>query len=41
MQSTGKEKFTVYVYAKTRPYNPEDKDAWQTDSEDEDEGVDE
>ena len=35
MQSTGKEKFTVYVYAKTRLYKQEDKEAWETDPEDE------
>jgi hypothetical protein len=33
MQSTGKEKFTVYVYAKTRRYAPEDADAWTSEGE--------
>jgi hypothetical protein len=32
MQSTGKEKFTVYVYYKTRAYKPEDHDLfWRDD----------
>ena len=34
MQSTGKEKFTVYVYAKTRRYDPEDAEAWTSEAED-------
>ncbi len=33
MQSTGKEKFTVYVYVKTMAYTPENKDQWETDPE--------
>jgi len=33
MQSTGKEKFTVYVYAKTRRYAPEDAEAWTSEAE--------
>ena len=33
MQSTGKEKFTVYVYFKTRAYSEEDKEAWETSDE--------
>ena len=33
MQSTGKEKFTVYVYAKTRRYALEDADAWTSEGE--------
>ena len=35
MQSTGKEKFTVYVYAKTRLYVPEDAEAWSSETEEE------
>ena len=29
MQSTGKEKFTVYVYYKTKAYKPEDAHEWK------------
>lgn len=38
MQSTGKEKFTVYVYYKTRVYSPENDKAgmWDSSSEGED-----
>lgn len=35
MQSTGKEKFTVYVYAKTRQYVPGDSEAWSSDADEE------
>jgi hypothetical protein len=35
MQSTGKEKFTVYVYAKTKLYVPGDTETWTSDAEDE------
>jgi hypothetical protein len=35
MQSTGKEKFTVYVYAKTRLYVPEEAEAWSSEAEEE------
>ena len=35
MQSTGKEKFTVYVYYKTKKYDPTDLQDWQSSSEEE------
>ena len=34
MQSTGREKFTVYIYFKTRYYDPEDP--WSEDDSDDD-----
>ena len=37
MQSTGKEKFTVYVYCKTRKYDPNEEGnekAWESSSDD-------
>ena len=34
MQSTGREKFTVYIYFKTRSYDPEDP--WSEDDSDDD-----
>jgi hypothetical protein len=33
MQSTGKEKFTVYVYCKTRKYVPEEVPEWDSNEE--------
>ena len=35
MQSTGKEKFTVYVYIKTKRYDPEHKEEWESEMEEE------
>jgi len=34
MQSTGKEKFTVYVYYKTKAYKQEEAHLWKADEED-------
>ena len=33
MQSTGKEKFTVYVYVKTKKYEADKKEEWLSDVE--------
>ena len=35
MQSTGKEKFNVYVYIKTKAYDPEHKEEWESEIEEE------
>ena len=35
MQSTGKEKFTVYVYIKTKAYNPKEAQEWVIDNDNE------
>ena len=35
MQSTGKEKFTVYVYIKTKVYTPKEAQLWVIDDDSE------